>query len=275
MAESILRDPTILKHPARHLIRAIQHRDETEALRLIDVAVVPLDASQHTSDINWPDPKCAGATSLHLAVRYKMITVVRHLIAHGARLDMEDDRGHTPFLEAVSHGHIEITALLLDEGASLECRDQAGRSPLYLAIESFNGSLALFLLERGASTSAPAIAPAIAGALVKSGERRPREAGSLLYYAAGEGLFLVSSFFSCFFVSFLSSFVLPITDTYYCDTPNYAAVHALGDVAAKLVALGADPHEAISTELYPEGPTTPLKLLAEKGIAIPGVERRA
>ena len=227
VAESILRDPTILKHPARHLIRAIQHRDKTEALRLIDVAVVPLDASQ-PSDINWPDPKCAGATSLHLAVRYKTITVAKHLIAHGARLDMEDDRGHTAFLEAVSHGHVEIATLLLDEGASLECRDHAGRSPLYLAIESFNGPLALFLLERGASASAPAIA--------KRGEPRPRETGSLMYYAA---------------------------------------VHALGDVAAKLVALGADPHEEISTELYPEGPTTPLKLLAEKGIAIPGVERRA
>ena len=124
VAESILRDPTILKHPARHLIRAIQHRDEKEAIRLINVAVVPQDGSP--SDINWPDPKCSGATSLHLAVRYKMIGVVKHLLVHGAEFDTEDNRGHTAFLEAVSHGHIEIAAVLLDNGAKIDVRDHAG-----------------------------------------------------------------------------------------------------------------------------------------------------
>tara|TARA_B110000902_G_C13787836_1_gene390871 strand:- start:147 stop:491 length:345 start_codon:yes stop_codon:yes gene_type:complete len=109
---------------------------------------------------------------------------------------------------------------------------------MYLAIESFNSALANFLLDRGADGLAPAVE--VESSLVRVSPKvlaaapQTRRTGSLLFYAA---------------------------------------MHALGDIAERLIAMGADPNEEIGIELFPDGPTTPLQLLREKGFAMEAYEK--
>ena len=120
----------------------------------------------------------------------------------------------------------------------LMSRCSPGRSPMYLAIESFNSALANFLLDRGADGLAPAVE--VESSLVRvspevlAAAPQTRRTGSLLFYAA---------------------------------------MHALGDIAERLIAMGADPNEEIGIELFPDGPTTPLQLLREKGFAMEAYEK--
>lgn len=56
-------------------------------------------------------------TALHLAAKHGKETIVRLLLAHGARVDPEDSRGKTPLSWAAQSGHEAVVKLLLEAGA--------------------------------------------------------------------------------------------------------------------------------------------------------------
>lgn len=78
-------------------------------------------------------------------------TEVAHiLVARGARIDVADDKGHTPLHMAARSGHTPMAAFLLDSGADIEHRSNKGRTPLYQAVIGGHADTVRLLLKRGA-----------------------------------------------------------------------------------------------------------------------------
>ena len=72
-------------------------------------------------------------TPLHLAAAHGHAAVVNLLIAHQARVDVQDIGGTTPLHLAAGYGRKEIVQALLRAGAMSSLKDADGRTPLDLA----------------------------------------------------------------------------------------------------------------------------------------------
>lgn len=75
-------------------------------------------------------------------------------LAEGAKLETTDERGMTPLLLAVKHGHRQIVELLLERGADLTHARHDGLTPLFMAIREGNVDMVALLLEKGADVNA-------------------------------------------------------------------------------------------------------------------------
>jgi ankyrin repeat protein len=88
--------------------------------------------------ITEPRPKDmnkGGFTPLLYAAREGCVACVRHLIAAGADLDLQDPDGLTPLTMALLNLHFEAAAALIKAGADVNKWDLFGRSPLYMAAD--------------------------------------------------------------------------------------------------------------------------------------------
>ena len=83
----------------------------------------------HGAQINAPSKPTAGDASfsypLIAATESGQIEVVRELLAHGAKVDVENSREETS-LWIIAGYNIEITRLLLDAGADIEAKNNGG-----------------------------------------------------------------------------------------------------------------------------------------------------
>jgi len=88
--------------------------------------------------ITEPRPKDmnkGGFTPLLYAAREGCVDCVRHLIAAGADLNLEDPDRVTPLNMALLNLHFEAAAALIKAGADVDKWDLYGRSPLYMAAD--------------------------------------------------------------------------------------------------------------------------------------------
>jgi ankyrin repeat protein len=70
---------------------------------------------------------------LGLAANYGYTDIVKGLLDHAARPDVQDSYGKTPLLRAAFHGYEEIVKALLDKGANVDIPDNDGNTPLMWA----------------------------------------------------------------------------------------------------------------------------------------------
>lgn len=91
-----------------------------------------------------------GNTRLHHAVLTQDLGEVRRHLANGARPNIENRFGTTPFHAALRVGHTEIVEALALGGASFEQPDIDGKTPLHIAVEQEDEDLVKFLLVNGA-----------------------------------------------------------------------------------------------------------------------------
>lgn len=77
-----------------------------------------------------------GSTLFHLAVPNGQIDTVRYLLGEQSPVNIPDNKGRTPLMEAALWGHCEIVQLLLEAGASPQLEDKSGLTALKLAQES-------------------------------------------------------------------------------------------------------------------------------------------
>lgn len=87
-----------------------------------------------------------GLTRLHHAVLTEDAPEVRRHLANGARPNLENRFGQTPFHAAVSKGNKEIVEALALAGADFEKPDIDGRTPLHIAVEGRHNEVVGFLL---------------------------------------------------------------------------------------------------------------------------------
>ena len=88
--------------------------------------------------ITEPRPKDmnkGGFTALLYAAREGCVECVRHLVAAGADLDLEDPDRVAPLNMALLNLHFEAAAALISAGADVNRWDLYGRSPLYMAAD--------------------------------------------------------------------------------------------------------------------------------------------
>jgi uncharacterized protein len=88
--------------------------------------------------ITEPRPKDmnkGGFTPLLYAAREGCVECVKHLIAGGADLNLEDPDRVTPLNMALLNLHFEVARELINAGADLDKWDLYGRSPVYMAAD--------------------------------------------------------------------------------------------------------------------------------------------
>ncbi|MCP9440729.1 MAG: ankyrin repeat domain-containing protein [Nitrospira sp.] len=76
------------------------------------------------------------------------------VLAEGAKIETADERGMTPLLLAVKHGHRHLVELLLEKGADLTHARHDGLTPLFMAIREGRPDMVALLLEKGADANA-------------------------------------------------------------------------------------------------------------------------
>lgn len=96
-----------------------------------------------------------GRTPLHLAVQtFASLTMIKRLLAIGANPNIQDELGATPLNYAVLLSRVDIIVLLIKSGARLDLKDKQGNSPFdYLD----NSKIAKLYAEFGVTSAADAI----------------------------------------------------------------------------------------------------------------------
>jgi ankyrin repeat protein len=91
----------------------------------------------------------AGNAALHQAAGRGDAEVVRLLLSRStAELNVRGQRGMTPLLLALTHGHAEVVKYLLEEGADATLADEDGNTALYQAVELDQAEIVRLLLSR-------------------------------------------------------------------------------------------------------------------------------
>jgi ankyrin repeat protein len=86
------------------------------------------------------DAKCGtGETALHIACNLQLYEVVKILITHGAKVDIQDnDHEFTALHYSINLNNHDITKLLLEKGADPNIQDLSGNSSLHYACSDNN-----------------------------------------------------------------------------------------------------------------------------------------
>jgi len=101
---------------------------------------------------NPPEGKRRPITALHRAVSAKHHVIVKLLLKHGARVNVQDYNGNTPLHNACSvQWASDMVKLLLKHGADVRATDNRGSTPLHSARD---GYVAALLIEKGADIRA-------------------------------------------------------------------------------------------------------------------------
>lgn len=94
----------------------------------------------------------AQVAALSRAVREGNTDMVRSLIsAPGVDVNVIDETGSTPLLEAARYGHDEICRILIAAGANLRSQDRDGKTALQLAIQGDHEEVVRVLKQAGAT----------------------------------------------------------------------------------------------------------------------------
>lgn len=99
-----------------------------------------------------PDGLYKGGSALHFAIKKQNLPAIKILLEKGAKEDLEDTEGDTPFIKA-TEGNSEIMQFLLDRQATsqaIHTLDKNGRSLIERAAANGNDEVVKLLLERGA-----------------------------------------------------------------------------------------------------------------------------
>jgi len=129
----------------------------TLAARIVDAARLG-DRAAVTAELDGgadPNSRSAdGTTALHWAVYNDDAELVERLIAAGAEVDVVNDYGSRPLLEAAVIGNVDVIRALLAAGADVDVKGADGETPLMVVARSSNVDAARLLIEHGADVNA-------------------------------------------------------------------------------------------------------------------------
>ena len=89
--------------------------------------------------------------TLFKASKKGLLTVVKLLVKHGSKLEVENEAGETALQLSAFEGHKSTTKFLIEKGCNIEARNKLGSTPLHLASCQGHLSVVQSLLDRGAS----------------------------------------------------------------------------------------------------------------------------
>lgn len=86
---------------------------------------------QHGMDIDWHDPSSQGRTALHCACENGHLEVVKLLVDHGASIEVTDNNGTTPLLEAAGAMSLDVVKFMEGKGSDINVATTDGRTVLH------------------------------------------------------------------------------------------------------------------------------------------------
>jgi len=102
------------------------------------------------SIVNTRD-KSTGEAAIHIATKRGDATYLRVLLGRGASSNVQDDRGNTPLMLAVTGNYPECVELLMQQRANVNLANASGETPLIRAVQLRNVELVRILLAGGAN----------------------------------------------------------------------------------------------------------------------------
>ncbi|XP_075943402.1 CARD- and ANK-domain containing inflammasome adapter protein [Anarhichas minor] len=96
--------------------------------------VVLLEELLKDADIN--SVNSSNETLLHVAAERGHLSAIELLIRKGARLDLQDKKGHTALHRAAGRGHAETVGALVQAGAPIYALDLQGKTSVHLAADN-------------------------------------------------------------------------------------------------------------------------------------------
>ena len=128
---------------------------------LITISAVLLVGCATTQLLESPTVK-APDISIHQAAEEGKIEAVKQHLASGTNVNLKNDGGSTPLIEASRKGHKEIAKLLIENGADVNCKLQyttdiksiEGWTSLHVAAAKGHKVIAELLIAKGADVNA-------------------------------------------------------------------------------------------------------------------------
>lgn len=121
------------------------------AIKLENISTIEELLEDDPSLVNTRDER--GFTSLIMATYVGSIACTKHLLQHGADIDMVDATGNTALMGVTFKGDVEMGKLLIAEGADVNIVNKLGWSALHFSVIYHKPELTRLLLEAGADKS--------------------------------------------------------------------------------------------------------------------------
>jgi hypothetical protein len=249
---------------ASDLVEAARRGDRAEALSLIARGADPNEAAADgTTALHWAvraedhqlvqallaagsrpnPPNRYGVTPLSLAAQTGNPAIIEALLEAGADVETASREGETVLMTAARTGRVEALRLLLDAGADVNARESwFGETALMWAVGEHHAEAARLLIARGADVNAvtkvvelPEAREDFATMVFTA---KPRGGLTPLLLAAREGAIEAVD------VLAQAGADLDLADPDRTSPLVMAIINAHYGVAARLVALGADPNVA-------------------------------
>lgn len=125
-----------------NFLKAVKERDGTKVTGLV---------SQPGSIVVNTRDRTNGEGALHLLVRDRDYSWLSFMLAKGARVDLQNNRGETPLILAAQIGWAEGAELLLSRRAVVDLPNGRGETPLILAVQRRDLPMVRLLLSKGAN----------------------------------------------------------------------------------------------------------------------------
>jgi len=112
----------------------------------LTICLIVAGCNRHSATNN------AQVAALFRATREGNTDMVRSLLAApGVDVNVRDESGSTPLLEAARYGHDNICRMLIAAGANLKAKDRDGKTALQLAIQGNHDDVVRVLKQAGES----------------------------------------------------------------------------------------------------------------------------
>jgi len=124
-----------------NFLKAVKDRDGAKATELLGKGGPNL--------IDTPDFS-TNERAIHLVAKDADLSWLAFLIQKGARLDVKDNQGNTPLIDAVRSGFMDGVRVLIAKGAQVNASNSLGETPLIIAVQKRDVPMTRLLLTEGA-----------------------------------------------------------------------------------------------------------------------------
>jgi ankyrin repeat protein len=124
-----------------NFLKAVKDRDGAKATDLLGKGGPNL--------IDTPDFN-TGERALHMVAKDGDLNWLAFLVQKGARVDLKDNQGNTPLMDAVRIGFTDGARVLISKGAQVNASNSLGETPLIIAVQKRDTTMTRLLLTEGA-----------------------------------------------------------------------------------------------------------------------------